>query len=286
MAPRSTFIARPAYGNTPAPTVGYPIDLKQVRGLVVHHDVIPFDRHAGDVLAEARAHAAHLITARPDLGHDWPYSFGLAPDVADPDHTIIVEGRGFGRSGAHTAGWNSTRYGVVLFGDYRTDRITPGQVRGARWLGAQLFRSQDAAITWGHHDAPGNATECPAMHGEDLVTLAQPPFTAADIAIFQGGPVPSIPVQPGISPIDPASMPGPIVDELDDPDAGGTWVLFEDGSVWTFGTARFFGAPAGTDYWRNENSPARRLIPFRDARGRNRYLVRDAKGHDYGHVGF
>lgn len=285
--PTLDFITRAQWGADPVQVeLGHPIDHKQVRGLIVHHDVISFDGHARDIIGAAEQHAKTLQgDARPDLGKEWPYSFGLAPDYNDPDHTIIVEGRGFGRTGAHTKDWNSTRYGVVLFGDYRTMKITPGQVRGARWLGAWLWRPDTVAITWGHHDAPHNATECPAVHGEELVQLAQPPFVPTDLSVFDQGAKPVSDTLPGINP--PRTPPAArVVDELDDPDAGGAWQLFEDGTVWTVGTARFFGSPTGKSYWTPPNNVSRRLIAYRDGKGRNRYLVRNSHGADYGHDGF
>lgn len=285
--PTLDYISRAQWGADPLTVVqGHPISHQQVRGLIIHHDVIGFDGHARDIITAAEQHAKTLQgDARPDLGKEWPYSFGLAPDYEEPDRTIIVEGRGFGRSGAHTQDWNSTRYGVVLFGDYRTAQITPGQVRGARWLGAWLWRPDQAAVTWGHHDAPHNATECPAVHGEQLVGLAQPPFGPADLSVFTEGAPPMAETLPGINPPRPLP-PARLVDELDDVDAGGAWQLFEDGTVWSVGTARFFGAPSGKSYWKAPNDVARRLIAFKDGKGRNRYLVRNSLGADYGHNGF
>lgn len=281
MTPTLTFRSRAQWGAGPV-TAGYPISHQQVRGLVIHHDVIAFDGHAADIIGAADARARALQEARPDLGPEVPYSFLLPPDRHDPDHTIIVEGRGFGRSGAHTQDWNSTRYGVCLSGDYRTDLYTPGQLRGARWLGAWLAHQESVAPTGGHGSMPHNSTDCPSQHGRELVALAQPPFTAADINAISGAP----PMPDKTPPAMHVPVSGLIVDTMDDPTAGGAWVLLEDGGIITAGSARFFGTVNGKPYWTNYPHKARRLIPHKDKKGRHRYLIRDAEGNDFGVDGF
>jgi hypothetical protein len=251
VAPSLTIITRKQWGAGPC-TVGYPIPHDQIVGHVIHHDVIAFNGWASDIVAESIKHARAVKRSRPDLGvgddgePDWPYIFGCPPDYLNPDHSIIVEGRGWRRTGAHTHGYNSTRCGIVLFGDYRHGHMgyTPGQLRAARYLGRWLAQPEDAKQTEWHKRL--KATECPGENGIELALHAQPPFTHADLAVFYPEePMPA--VRPGRH--NPGFVPAaPIVDSIAAP-GGGSWAVAADGSVYAFGGAPYFGGTNGKPYF-------------------------------------
>lgn len=114
--------------------------------------------HHGAVGTSSIATAVGYV--RHHLGRGWldvGYSFLIADGK-------VLEGRGAGRQGAHTAGDNSRSHGICIVGDYsRTDPsdrdlaalvalLRHGHARGW-WPSAQL--------TGGHRDAPGASTACP-----------------------------------------------------------------------------------------------------------------------------
>lgn len=171
------YLDRQLWGANPVPcSAGHYLGNGSFHGFVIHHDVIPWVPSSN--AADVARHARRQQTIRPDLpgnadgSPESPYGFGIA-EHADINKAFTVELRGVGRSGAHTAGHNFSRYGIVLFGD-RTDRpLTPGMIAAIRHLGARLFDGRKAEPTLGHRDTvgtacPGNATTLDAL---------QPPFT-------------------------------------------------------------------------------------------------------------
>lgn len=273
--PRLTIIGRKDYGAPDPITVGHEVPHEQFRGLVLHHDAIPYNGATADPIAEAKRRAKRLVTVRPDLGPDWPYSWGLAPDDNDPEHVILVEGRGWRRTGAHTLGFNSTRYGVVIFGDYTGRTMTAGQILGFRFLGAWLADAGNAAGTLLHRDV--RPTACPGNGPTPLKAWLQPPFGPTDIeAVIGPAPAPPAVVVPLYEP--------PLTLErvryaLESPD-GGTWVLTEDGAVYGLAGARYYGGANGKPYF--EGRRAFRLEYATDDRGRHRYVIVASSGERYG----
>jgi hypothetical protein len=89
---------------------------------------------------------------------DISYSWAVHPSG------VVLEGRGF-NVGAHTAGRNSTSFGVVLIGDYTKRVVTDAQVDAVRqlvaWLRAEGALSAGVFPTGGHRQAPGASTVCP-----------------------------------------------------------------------------------------------------------------------------
>lgn len=147
------------------PRLGRKIAPENFTAIVLHHTVrrAPVPATFESVSAEMRA----LQVVRPDLGLDVPYSF-VGFDG------WLCEGRGFGRIGAHTAGLNSSRYGVALAADTRFDPITDNHVAGVRWVGRQLEQFVKAGEATGH----GNhaATACPGPGGLAIMPAIQPPY--------------------------------------------------------------------------------------------------------------
>lgn len=70
-----------------------------------------------------------------------------------------IEGRGWGRDGAHTAGYNTVGEAVCLVGNFDADRPPPAMLRAV----ARLARkSRPGRITHGHRDV--GQTACPGRH--------------------------------------------------------------------------------------------------------------------------
>lgn len=100
-------------------------------------------------------HARLLTPSNPRIG----YTYLIAPSGR------IYEGTGRGRVGAHTAGRNSSGYGVCLLMDGRKGPPTPAMLEAFDWLRDDLVRSGDLHR---QHDLLGHrdvvATECPGDH--------------------------------------------------------------------------------------------------------------------------
>ena len=174
------YIERHQWGADPLQvSAGHPAPEAQFVGLVLHHTVMPMLR--GETV---ETYMRRLQRVRPDLGLEVPYSVGVFPG-STTEHCVVAVGRGKGRTGAHTAGLNSTRYGVFVPGDTDRDGFTPGQIAGIRWIGATWLRDPiEAAPTIGHQQAPPyfsngsnlNATGCPGGTGMAAMPALQPPF--------------------------------------------------------------------------------------------------------------
>lgn len=166
-----TYLSREQWGAGPL-SVGHSAPHSQFVGLVAHHTVmVQSDTYTVD---EAIAYMRQLQHARPDLGPDVPYSFVVFEGAAGGD-SIVAEGRGFGRTGAHTEGLNSTRYGVAHAGNSSTRPVTDGVLDGYRWVGRQLHNPTGAQATIGHRDT--KSTECPGHSLYAALPQIQPPFT-------------------------------------------------------------------------------------------------------------
>lgn len=174
------WVDRASWGADPLRVVaGHAAPHAQFSRLVSHHTVmtqLDWDSDAfvwGD-LDDICAYMRALQRARPDLGLEVPYNFVIFPGETDDD-CVVCEGRGWGRTGAHTSGMNSSAYGVAWAGDFTEYPPTPGMIAGVRWLGAQLADPIGAAPTIGHCDAA--ATACPGAAAIGALAQMQPPFT-------------------------------------------------------------------------------------------------------------
>lgn len=187
------YLDRAAWGASPlGVSSGHAVDPAQFVGLVLHHTVFAFtdrdrDSMRGGDLDDVASYMRVLQHARPDLGDEVPYSWVVFAGV-DDDSCVIAEGRGRGRTGAHTAGLNSSRYGIAVAGNTDTDQpMTAGMIAGIRWLAATVLVDPDGAVgTIGHQQAPPyyqngtnlNATGCPGGDGMAHLDQLQPPFAA------------------------------------------------------------------------------------------------------------
>jgi hypothetical protein len=175
------YLTRPDWGAQPlVPTAGYPLAFTAPVGAVLHHTVMPM--LPGET---PDAYMRRLQRARPDLGNEVPYTFVLFPGASDAS-CVVAEGRGMGRTGAHTAGLNSTRIAIAVAGNTDADcPLTAGMVAGFRWVCATFLANPFHAVpTIGHQQAPPyfsgganlNATACPGNDGMANLPKLQPPF--------------------------------------------------------------------------------------------------------------
>ncbi len=160
------WIERLQWGAGPV-TLGVAAPHEQFRRLTIHHTVAPC---YGTDVATVVAYMKRLQTSRPDLGLEVPYSF-VVFEGPTPEDAYIAVGRGWCRTGAHTAGYNSTTYGVALAGDYTDRAPSPGQLAAIREIGRHIT---DPEPTWGHRDS--YATACPGDSAYPLLDQLQPPF--------------------------------------------------------------------------------------------------------------
>lgn len=135
-----------------------------VKDVFIHHTVTNEPPKGATLEADA-AHTRLVETIGIGQGHGGiSYSFGV------PKSGRAFEGQGWGRIGAHTYGWNSISYGIVLYGNYMLDKPTDEQIeavvkiirQGQRWRPAGRFIAKDVRIR-GHRDvgAQGGGTACP-----------------------------------------------------------------------------------------------------------------------------
>lgn len=201
------------------------------KALRLHHTVSAardVDRDgaiAGD-LGDLAAFMRELQVARPDLGLEVPYSFVVAPGPT-PDVGVVCEGRGFGRVGAHTAGQNSSTYGVALVGNRSKIQVSPGELAAVRWVGHRLADPVAAGPTLGHRDL--KATECPGDFAYARLGELQPPFI---------DPAPEVPDVNVPRPTDTTRV-------VTAHDGKGYYRLAADGSVYAESGAHFFGSFPG-----------------------------------------
>lgn len=177
------YLTRDEWGAGPI-GAGHAVPHSQFTGLAVHHTVMvmpDYDRDGflhGD-LDDIKRYMRQLQVARPDLGIEVPYSFVVFRGARDSD-CVVAEGRGWGRTGAHTSGQNSSRYGVAYAGNASVDPATPGVIDGVRWVGAHLANPAGARPTIGHRDV--KPTECPGHNLYARLGELQPPFTRTPAA--------------------------------------------------------------------------------------------------------
>ena len=162
---------------------GHPLPHEQINGLTIHHTVMPFFGEPGDLVA-LRKYMVRLAHVRPDLAWrrpngtlqpEVPYSFVVFKGNHE-NQGIVIEGRGWDRTGAHTANFNSKVYGVAYAGNTDIEHMTPGVVAAIRHIGMRLPRPLEADRTRAHRET--KATSCPGSHLYAVMDKLQPPFIA------------------------------------------------------------------------------------------------------------
>lgn len=155
-------------------------------GMVGHHTVSIVQDWDGDgiVLGDlediARFMRNLMVVRASDLGEEVPYSFVMFP-TPDPNTAVLAEGRGIGWTGAHTSGFNSSRYGIAAAGNTSVDPITAGQEAAVRYIGTFLADPANASLMSGHRDH--KATACPGSSYYSALDRLQGPYTKEDAAM-------------------------------------------------------------------------------------------------------
>lgn len=240
-------IARTVWGASPKSLPPTAMRLPAVR-VWIHHSVTNVST---DPYADMRA----IERVGLQRFNQFPYSYCVHPRDGE-----ILEGCGI-RRGAHTAGQNSTSFGICWIGNYEERVPKAQQFDATRWLIAELVRRGHLAAgapIGGHRDT-GFATLCPGSKLHSMLDMIRRPWEAPK----------------GVAPMhDPALDLEPIVADLACP-TGGAWLLAASGAVYAFGGAPFLGAPNGKDYFRGR--VAARLEAVNDA-----YCVVAESGEKYG----
>ena len=119
------------------------------------------------------------------------YSYAVHPDGT------VLEGQGL-KVGAHTAGRNSTSFGVVLIGDYTHRVVTPAQLNAVRQLIADLIASgalhRGTYPTGGHRDV--SSTACPGDWAYRLLPEFRQPWITSDPPAVKVAPMYQPPLGP------------------------------------------------------------------------------------------
>lgn len=126
-----------------------------VSRLFLHHTVTP--EWTG---AEAGRKLQQIARQRgfADISYSW---------LVDVDGNQI-EGRGWGRQGAHTKGYNSTSHAISLVGNFQTNQPSDAMIRGAAELVSEHAGVGPGRITHGHRDV--SQTSCPGVHAYNRIS--------------------------------------------------------------------------------------------------------------------
>lgn len=200
-----------------------------VREVWLHHTVT---RSTADALADWR-HVQETGFGRGFV--DISYSYGFH------QNGTILEGRG-DYVGAHTADRNSSSYGLVLIGNYENLRPTPEQINAVRWW-VKWAKDTNRVVagaypSGGHRDL--QATACPGRYAYEKLPefrMAWQPASSAPIVVPKEGivavnrPPVTFLVHPDWPVADPTKPP--------------YLVVTDDGGVFSFGGAPFFGSLGG-----------------------------------------
>lgn len=208
----TVIVTRAQWGAKVTPRNAMPLPAREVW---LHHSVTPV---TSDPKADVRAIERIGIQR---FGHI-SYSYLFHPDGT------ALEGAGL-QVGAHTAGRNSSSFGLCLIGDYTKRDPTPAQINAVRQVVAALIDTgrlrPGRYPTGGHRDL--KATACPGDRAYALLSAFRTPPEEEEDEVA-------------------------LVDVLADPQAAedqGGWALLEDGTVRRFRGARDLGQPKGQDYW-------------------------------------
>lgn len=126
ITPTLRFVSRSGWGaSAKYPRLGHTV-ARHLRSHVFVHHTVMIDR--GDATKnvwegddEIFANMRTLQTVRgKDLGYDVPYSFVV---YITPTETVVCEGRGEDRTGAHSVGHNTRAIGCSFAGDFENHEI-------------------------------------------------------------------------------------------------------------------------------------------------------------------
>jgi N-acetylmuramoyl-L-alanine amidase len=212
-------ITRQQWGARAPKQAPIPIS-RAVSDVFIHHSANPSPLPDAEVAAMKAVQNFHMDT---NHWNDIGYSFVVMPSGN------VYEGRGWFIVGAHTEGHNSTGYGICLEGNFMTEQPTPAALHST----IQLIQEgiDDKAMipgptVQGHRDV--FATACP---GDNLYRM----IPQIKLVLQRGEPVTQTP-DPNL-----ITSHSPVVSLTATPTGKGYWVMTQDGAVFAFGDAQFFG---------------------------------------------
>lgn len=129
---------------------------------------------------------------------------------------------------------------------------------------------------WGGASVPGIAGLV------DANQVIAPLVLLASCAWPSGSVTPPTPPTQELSPVfNPPQVLAPLVHEQTPPDGKGVWLLGQDGGVYTYGGAKFYGAANGKPYWGTRR--ASRFSPLTDAEraAGKKYVIQATTGERY-----
>ncbi|XP_077521915.1 peptidoglycan-recognition protein SC2-like [Amblyomma americanum] len=126
----------------------------KARYVFIHHTTGPQCRDKASCSRSIRGHQNYHMDKNgwPDIG----YSFLVGGDGR------VYEGRGWGRVGAHTKGYNSNGIAISFVGDFTTATPSNSMLNAAKNLiacGVKMGKIRSTYSLHGHRDA--NCTACP-----------------------------------------------------------------------------------------------------------------------------
>lgn len=138
--------------------------LGEIRAVTFHHSAGPRARTKAQAMALHRSYQAHHIAQGwGDIGYHF--------SIDDAGRVYVL--RSHRCKGAHVGGWNTGNVGVMVHGNYETDRLTRAQRKTLRWLFTGGFfvltgeREADIALVRGHNEWPGHGSNaCPGKNLE------------------------------------------------------------------------------------------------------------------------
>jgi len=236
------FVTRSEWGARPPRWTG---SMTRFDGCHSHHGVGP----GQPSMSIWRGYQSYHMNSLgwPDIAYNYGY---------DSEGTIF-EGRGFGRDGAHTFGFNNTSYGFCFIGDSNVAPPTGKALRALLCLArlAEAHHNKDG-YRRDHIDAgrlSGSATSCPGngLYGK----FAAMPKGYRPITAPKPAPKPTpAPVPPQLEGVEDVQAKMLTVREEADPKkpSKGTWIVYEGGfpyrvrvkSADDFRAFRLFGVPA------------------------------------------
>ncbi|XP_037577130.1 peptidoglycan-recognition protein SC2 [Dermacentor silvarum] len=159
--PGITIVSRNSWGARP-PRVEVAMKDPRAEHVFIHHTTGPQCKHKTSCIRLVRSQQKHHMDTNrwPDIS----YNFLVGGDG------LVYEGRGFGREGAHTHGYNRVGIAIAFVGDYNRAKPSQRMLLAAKRLiscGVRQGMIRKGYSLHGHRDA--NCTTCPGNVLYDII---------------------------------------------------------------------------------------------------------------------
>ncbi|KAH7941925.1 hypothetical protein HPB49_018580 [Dermacentor silvarum] len=141
--PGITIVSRNSWGARP-PRVEVAMKDPRAEHVFIHHTTGPQCKHKTSCIRLVRSQQKHHMDTNrwPDIS----YNFLVGGDG------LVYEGRGFGREGAHTHGYNRVGIAIAFVGDYNRAKPSQRMLLAAKRLIScgvrQVVAGDSGAATW------------------------------------------------------------------------------------------------------------------------------------------